>query len=299
MNDDDLKKLKGLIMPVRGKVDFQKFIDDDLLPYFSTFEERLPDLIELDKICENWNKVVPKLEYFENILPTINRDIMIQLIVFDIKNHLKLTSKKVFREKLINKLLSLTKELLRKINTAEMVKMGLIKEANQVGLEIGIEKHRIKQLCLLEEFSTGEEQYLDVINKWLNNETIFFRDEIKPRLEVIPKLHSLPEKIKDKPPKEFPSEMVEVVRQALKEKKLLTDSGCKYIGRTKTPIKALFNVLHRRSYFGDIPKKEEAFSKWFEENFCSKITGRTLRNNPGKGQEEEEAAFKSLIPEKK
>lgn len=87
--------------------------------------------------------------------------------------------------------------------------------------------------------------------------------------------------------------LIEPIKKALQAKGLLGEQGQFIIGKS-THIKALYNVL---IYKGKIPKKgyDEKFASFFRESFGFSISGRTLRNPPNIGQEEEEQDFKALF----
>lgn len=104
-------------------------------------------------------------------------------------------------------------------------------------------------------------------------------------------------------PQAFGPELLEVVKCALKKKKLLTlpsreyPNG-QYIGK-KIQTKALYNLLSQKGYILGIIRPGEQFAIWFKENLAGDISDRALRNPPSRGQKDEETDFRALIPAKK
>lgn len=263
------------------------------------------NLNALHHIIQKWVGILPELDVFKDIKLGLKGRFPINLVVYDIEKnkYSGLSSAKVKTEKeLINVLVNLTKAHLRKINTAGLVKQGLIEKAGQVGLMSEIEEHRIRQVALLEEFNEEEGKYLHILKKWLANEVIFFKSKVEPlikeqsssKLKTVKRLGKNKESVSSV---KFDDGLIITVQKALKEKELLTSKG-KYTG-SKMQIKALYNVLVKRGYVLGVTGPEEQFAAWFFENFEGTITGRALRNPPGKNQDDEEREFLYLIQGKK
>ena len=77
---------------------------------------------------------------------------------------------------LVESLTNLTKNLLTKVDTVELVEKNLITDKNQYALQLLNAEHRLKQETLLNKFSKGEIKYIKVLKSWLNNEKEYFKE---------------------------------------------------------------------------------------------------------------------------
>jgi hypothetical protein len=90
----------------------------------------------------------------------------------------------------------------------------------------------------------------------------------------------------------------EAVSKALENRGLLDQAG-KFTGKSMQ-VRALYDVLVDREYFGQMQYKEKWFADWFLKAYGFSVSDRTLRQpstNPDNAEKEkqEKAAFKALI----
>lgn len=90
---------------------------------------------------------------------------------------------------------------------------------------------------------------------------------------------------------ELGASLVATVQKVLESSQQLNDNI--FTGNT-TDVKALYNVLKAANLIeGAYPEKR--FAEFFDTHFNFKITGRTLQNNPNKGQKEKEQDYRKLL----
>ncbi|SOD98051.1 hypothetical protein [Spirosoma fluviale] len=156
-----------------------------LIDYVNGLYERQPDepvaeeidLNELYHIYQKWLFVFPftvqpfdKLkDRFTNIFPVIAEE--------PVYNPYTQFSKfrVVTKRKLIEWLIDKTKEILKSVNSVELLQNGLVKDTNAHRVDLLNGQHKARQAALVNEFSKQENHYLQVITKWLSNEEKYYK----------------------------------------------------------------------------------------------------------------------------
>lgn len=145
------------------------------------------DLNAVIRTYQKWLKLFPFdlfpfnriKDHFENQLPIIQGTL-------EYNPYLKMAKGKPHTpSSLIEFLCGLTKQILEKINSSDLVKKGEIADTERHSMNIIAERHRIKQSALLVDYSKSELKYITVLKSWLKNEKVFFA-EINPILKQIP-----------------------------------------------------------------------------------------------------------------
>lgn len=122
---------------------------------------------------------------------------------------------------------------------------------------------------------------------WLKNDGII--------THIVKLLNETPPKPKEK--QIFGDDLAAIIRQALAQLSLLSDTGA-FIGK-KYQVKALYQVLIQRGYIlGDAKEPEETFAAFFKQYFQFGVSGRTLRADETRGQAESHKDFLLIIPKK-
>lgn len=157
-----------------------------LLKFFDDRDERLkikstqsPDLNLLYATYKKWLKTFPfnvnkyfghLQEYYTNHFPIIKNKP-------DINSYTGIAEFEVYTQSdLIEKLVSLTKDLIGKVNVQELVDEGLISTIDQHSLQIANEKLRIGTIRITEDFTKGELQYVKALKQWLKLHLTYFKE---------------------------------------------------------------------------------------------------------------------------
>ena len=134
------------------------------------------DINELYHIYQKWLSIFPfniepfnKLkEKFTNIFPVIEEPTY--------NPYTRLTKGRLITKgKLVEWLIDKTKEILKSVDSAELLHDGLITDVNTHRIDLLNAQHKTRQAALLKEFSTQENHYVQVITKWLSNEEKYYR----------------------------------------------------------------------------------------------------------------------------
>lgn len=173
-----------------GVEDYVKAITEDVLPpekrrrlldYLdqqptSTAAQR-PDLNQLYGTFQKWLSSIPALPAFADLKADLAGKVPVDLLLYAPQHnrYLGQTAYKArTRSQLVDLLLDFTKGLLAGVQSAKLVREGLITDlyAHQVHL-LG-EWHRLRQSSLVAHYSKGEGKYLRLLTKWLRNEEAYF-----------------------------------------------------------------------------------------------------------------------------
>ena len=132
----------------------------------------------LHSVYQKWLKAFPfELSFFK----TLKEQFINKLPIIDGKivhnRYSRLSKGKALTpSKLIESLIETTNELLKKVNTAELLEKGIISDKNKHLIEVVSELHKIKQTSLLGKYTETEIKYITVLKSWLTNEKEYFKE---------------------------------------------------------------------------------------------------------------------------
>ncbi len=142
-----------------------------------------PNINILHDIYIQWINSLPDLEFLNPSKSILKK----QLPLFNSKEYnpyLKVFKYKIkLKSELIDFLLDSTKMILNNITGDKLLKKGIIKDIDHHQYQLLIEEHSTSQELDLGKFDNGEEQYLNILKRWLKKEKDFFL-EIKPFISV-------------------------------------------------------------------------------------------------------------------
>lgn len=135
-----------------------------------------PDLNELYETYHKWLNIFPfSLPYFQDLKVYFKNNLPVLDGQPEYNPYTGLSKAKLqTRASLITSLNTATKELLKKIDSSELVRDGAITDPDQHAIAIIGQEHRVKQMALVEQYSKGEMDYVKVLKKWLKNEVAYF-----------------------------------------------------------------------------------------------------------------------------
>lgn len=190
-----------------GTFDFPKQKREKLLQYikeehnYSDKPKVNTDLNLLFETYQKWQSTFPNLPYFQQIKQSEGKFPMNLVLENPAHNpYMGITKARVrSNQEFIDFLVSLTKKVLAGINTSELIKEGIISNANSYKFELLKATHEANQNELLGKYSEDESQYATIVHQWLKNEKVFFL-EIEPLIGKVPQLSKAkdtPSKVKD------------------------------------------------------------------------------------------------------
>jgi hypothetical protein len=138
------------------------------------------NLNELLAIYKEWLQLFPfRLPFFKNlrshyekIRPVLKAPLEVNMYTGRAKGQLMTT------QEMLKFLVSLTEDLLKLVDTGQMITNYSIHEAQKITIDIIKAKHGVNQKLLLSEYFKGSIVDFQVIQKWLLNEQMFFQDMI-------------------------------------------------------------------------------------------------------------------------
>lgn len=140
------------------------------------------DLNLLNSTFQNWIKFIPEITLFSNIKIAYKGKLPLNLFLYD-GEHNRFTGLTKFKgrtqSELIEILVNHTKKILSQLTSEKVYKSLKISEKEKYEIQVVSERHKIKQLLLLENFSRNELKYIKVLKKWLKNEKVMI-NELKP-----------------------------------------------------------------------------------------------------------------------
>ncbi|GAB3928159.1 hypothetical protein [Larkinella terrae] len=155
-----------------------------LIDYVRSLYQQLPsepvaeeiDLNELYNIYQKWLSVFPftvqpfnKLkDRFTNIFPILEDEPVYNPYTGFSKSRI------MTKGKLIEWLIDKTKEILKSANSVQLLQDGFT-DVNTHRIDLLNEQHKARQMALLNEFSKHENQYVQIIAKWLSNEEKYYK----------------------------------------------------------------------------------------------------------------------------
>ena len=169
---------------------------DALLKFIAVYQEpnnnSKSDFITLVNTYQTWIKEFPfelnnyfgnQKKEFINHLPIIDGELEINM--FSGKAKVKMHT----QSSLIMVLVNLTKQLLNTIDAKHLIEKGLIADYNKHQFELYTKSLQTATSIITQNFSVGELEYVEAINKWLELHKNYFKD-------IAPLLHSVtPQKI--------------------------------------------------------------------------------------------------------
>lgn len=160
-----------------------KFKIDRLLQFVRNYYKPIKnspniDLNVLDKIYKNWLDLFPfGIPYFAGLKEYYQKHFPILKDQPTTNRYTGLSAIKVkTQQELVDWLVSTTRSLLQKINTADLVDQGVIGDSKKYAIYLINESHRINQMALLGDFSTKEKKYVKILKQWLTNEKHYFKE---------------------------------------------------------------------------------------------------------------------------
>jgi hypothetical protein len=200
-------------------------------------------------------------EHYQNNLPIFEREP--EQNMYSLKVRAPLHT----QESLIEMLVELTKELLRKINARELVRLGIISNVELHRQELEDEHLRIASERITEVFSTGEMRYVTALKEWLEAHCNYFHRFVPSSNE------QKPESIKTKG-QNLEARLIEYGFFELASVQELTEASRKklleLLCNTEAPYRiAMFDFLGflkhlDKQHFPIKAKLHKELGKWFE-----------------------------------
>lgn len=178
-----LENLKHYIKSTSSEIPKEKrqrlleYIDEYYNPS-KTKDGKNSDLNILYSTYQRWLKTFPfEISYFKNLKQHFEKQLPILGDKPEMNRYTGIVKTKVqTQSELIEALTNTTKQLLQKIDTADLLSKGIISDNNKHTLELANENHRIKQSSLVCEYSKGEIKYVKILKRWLTNEKQYFNE---------------------------------------------------------------------------------------------------------------------------
>jgi len=173
-----------LLQPSKFDKDVLKYKPrkDYIIKYLKSFSKTekssKTDVTLLIGIYDSWYKNFPfDILFFTNLKEQFSK----QLPLFSEPPKLNpytgiASGKAISTEDLLEYLVGITKKILLKIDTTQLLEDNYITNKNKYQLELKKKTHSLAQTTLLKDFSKGEKQYIKAIKKWLSNEQSFIKD---------------------------------------------------------------------------------------------------------------------------
>lgn len=156
----------------------KEFIDNLSKPIEAEEDKEESNLNLLFDTYKKWLSVFPfEIDYFQkekyelsHLFPLFVGNVEYNRFIGTVKGKVQTM------ETLISSLLKMTNYLLGKVDSTEMIKQGLIVDVAKHKMDLINEAHRLNQTVLLKEFSESEKIYVDLLNRWLQNEKEYFKE---------------------------------------------------------------------------------------------------------------------------
>jgi hypothetical protein len=143
---------------------------------------------------QKWVRALPDLTIFSNFKQKYAGKIPSDFMFYSAEYNPYLNQTKLrarTRKQLLSLLLDYTKDALSKVDSALLLKDGVISDVTKHQFDLAGGKRKLKQDKLLGRYSKGELKYIDVMREWLLNEEDYFAS-ISPLLEISNILPQLP-----------------------------------------------------------------------------------------------------------
>jgi len=173
-------------IPAEKKELLIKRIDrfEDNSPVVGPRKNTTRDLNILHATFQKWLKLFPfDILYFSQLKELLSKAILFLTEPPTINKYTGLAQTKMHTEdSLIGCLHGLTLQLLRQVNTNELLEKGIISDKNKHAIEVINANHKLKQDTVLLKFTKGELKYVKVLKAWLANEKEYFK-ELLPMIQ--------------------------------------------------------------------------------------------------------------------
>lgn len=140
------------------------------------------DLNLLKSTFQKWVKFIPEIQVFNSIKVAYKEKLPMNLFLYD-PEYNRFTRLTKFKGRtqgeLIEILVGHTKNILSQLVNENIYRSLGITDKNKYEIQILTEKHRLKQLSLLDGFSKNELVYVKILKKWLENEKTLIK-RLKP-----------------------------------------------------------------------------------------------------------------------
>jgi len=135
--------------------------------------EASPDVIYAT--IQKWLKIFPfQIKGLDDFKKQFERKWLIIKRVKDYNPYTKsYMIQTITNSELTDYLISMTRELLKRVNSSELINNGSITKFNTNKLDVLTGSHTLKQQKLLNDYSTEELTYIEILEKWFNNEKEF------------------------------------------------------------------------------------------------------------------------------
>jgi hypothetical protein len=207
---------------------------------------------------QKWYSTFPfELTFFKNIAEPL-KNLPIMKEAPKVNRYSGIAKLKLHTESsLIESLNKFTTNIFKNLDTAKLVKDGIITEFDKVEIELINQKHDVSKKQLFEKYNKNEIKYVNLIKKWLEIEKDYFSN-----LRNMGK-KALPPPKKDKPKKSISFKIKhgkqEKVKQILSK---LNAEVC--LLKDSTHIDNLYTVLFAKSIENNMPKIElDCFNNQF------------------------------------
>ncbi len=145
--------------------------------YRTPAEKVEPDLDAQIAIYEKWVSIFPfeLRQYFGNIKSTFESHLPYLHGPAEVNIFSGVPTFKAYtKQTLVQHLCDLTIAMLRKVNTHQLVAHGIIPDINRHQFELAGAELRFRDDLIFKEFSQDESRYVQTIQKWLDNQRIYF-----------------------------------------------------------------------------------------------------------------------------
>ncbi len=140
------------------------------------------DLNLLNSTFQKWIKFLPEIPLFNSIKTAYKDKLPMNLFLYD-GEYNKFTNMVKFKgrtqSELIEILVNHTQKVLLQLTSKNIYKRLNLNEKEQYEIQVIVEKHKVEQFLLLENFSKNELKYVKILKKWLKNEKKFITN-LKP-----------------------------------------------------------------------------------------------------------------------
>ncbi|MEZ4888398.1 MAG: hypothetical protein R3E32_26965 [Chitinophagales bacterium] len=162
-----------------------------ITPDFSNTKEKcsVSDLNLLYLVFQKWLETFPDLQHFKKLKIKFKKKFPTSVMFYD-HDYNRYTGFSTFKvrtkRELIQILNDATKQLLIGYNSTELIRKRVIDDVHSHRIDLENENHRLIQNKLLRGYSNKEMKYVQLLEKWLDNESRHI-NEICKKIEVLNK----------------------------------------------------------------------------------------------------------------
>jgi hypothetical protein len=162
-------------IPEDKRKKLSEFVNSFLKPRVADPDKEV-DLNALHDAYQKWLNIFPfEINYFNELKKHFSKMLPIVKNVTTNRYSGIAKAEMITSRDLVENLLETTKQLLKKVDSVDLLNKKLIDNPQRQHIEIINESHRVEQTSLLDNFNKGESEYLTLIKKWLNNEKKYFK----------------------------------------------------------------------------------------------------------------------------